>query len=507
MRKAVFCIILALVMIFTALPLTAHAAEADLTVSGKWERAGHKDGGTIESANLKWSYDVDDTLYGIVSFEPIDPSKPAVIPDYGIDEYELSTAPWMERGAVSGVYRFTIGEGITKIGKNAFRTAYPFDINYEKSYDIELELPDSLTEIDDYAFYDILIGNVSWGANLKKIGAYAFYYTAIRKVDLPAVEELGEHAFFRTIQTTSVTIGTNLKTIGDGALAFDFEDNAVVYFKGTPEQFNAIDFGTGNDKFLSLNVHVPISGAVTTTVTEGVAVGKKLTCTRMGPAGKLNAVNYRWERSTDKQNWTTIGKSNFYTIQKEDSEQYLRVCIYNGTMTLDGRTFYVDGTLYSTAIKMPEFPICEIRAVLNISKDVDVKIWRRIYINGEQQHRYDGTIADGADKKYTWIPGLYKGNYTLELAPASTYVPRTYEIEVKGEEWLDVELYMYGDVNQNGKVQSNDAMLAYKHAQGEAQDQLTGYALQCADANGNGKVQSNDAMLIYKQAQGEHTLF
>lgn len=98
------------------------------------------------------------------------------------------------------------------------------------------------------------------------------------------------------------------------------------------------------------------------------------------------------------------------------------------------------------------------------------------------------------------------GTYTLTVSKKN-HVTREYEVTVSGDTSTDVKICPVGDVNMNGKVQSNDAMLAYKHAQGKETDQLTGYAAQCADVNKNGKIQSNDAMSIYKQAQGNHSLW
>ena len=98
------------------------------------------------------------------------------------------------------------------------------------------------------------------------------------------------------------------------------------------------------------------------------------------------------------------------------------------------------------------------------------------------------------------------GNYVLSVAKGN-HVTREYEVAVSADTTQDVQINPIGDTNLNGRVQSNDGMLAYQHSQGDASKALTGYAFQCADVNGNGRVQSNDAMKIYQQAQGGNTLF
>lgn len=501
-RKAPLCILLVLVMIFTALPLTAHAASEHIAEG--YDRY------------IYWYVDSVPELGGDwrLTVEPKTAGTSVAMPDYSLTKDYYSTAPWCDskNSRFANLKEIVIADGITHIGDCAFFPKGGGSVysNLKYADHFSLKMADSVTSVGYRSFANMGLDSIEWSENLKTIGEQAFYCNEkLLFLDLPSsLTTIGKEAFWICDGATFVRFGTNVTEIAEGVFS-RCDSLTDVYYPGTPAQFNQISIAEKNNAdFLNAKVHVPLTGSVDITVSQGVALDKQLFVSLSGMAKQLDVKNLIWGRSDDgKTGWTSIGHESAYTIQKADSEKYLRVSVFDGEMTVDGRKFYTDGVLVSPSLKMPEFPICEIRAVLNISKDVDVKIWRRVYINGEQKHRYDGTIADGADKKYTWIPGLYKGNYTLELAPASTYVPRTYEIDVKGEEWLDVELYMYGDVNQNGKVQANDAMLVYKHTQGKAQDQLTGYALQCADANGNGKVQSNDAMLIYQQAQGKHTLF
>jgi hypothetical protein len=60
-----------------------------------------------------------------------------------------------------------------------------------------------------------------------------------------------------------------------------------------------------------------------------------------------------------------------------------------------------------------------------------------------------------------------------------------------------------GDVNNDGKVRSNDAILAMRIAAGLIT--ATEYQRQAADINGDGRVRSNDAILILRKAAGLDT--
>ncbi|MBQ9679572.1 MAG: hypothetical protein IJV48_02680 [Ruminococcus sp.] len=117
---------------------------------------------------------------------------------------------------------------------------------------------------------------------------------------------------------------------------------------------------------------------------------------------------------------------------------------------------------------------------------------------------YSATV-NGNTVAYS-IADVADGDYILRVHKEN-HVSRDYEITVSGDTTQDVKICPIGDTNLNGRVQSNDGMFAYKHAQGGAADKLEGYAFKCADVNNNGRVQSNDAMAIYKQASGEHNLF
>ena len=122
--------------------------------------------------------------------------------------------------------------------------------------------------------------------------------------------------------------------------------------------------------------------------------------------------------------------------------------------------------------------------------------------------KYFSTVK-GENANYI-LSNVTKGIYTLCVSKKN-HVTRDYTVNVSGNKTQDVKICPLGDADGNGKVQAADAMKAYQHAQGNTDVQLSGYAFQCADVapvgNPNGKVQAADAMVIYQQAQGKHSLF
>ncbi|MCQ2435134.1 MAG: leucine-rich repeat protein [Oscillospiraceae bacterium] len=85
------------------------------------------------------------------------------------------------------VKKIVIGEGITELPCEIFA-------GYNKLE--EVTLPNSLTRIGDYAFYECPLTEISIPDTVTEIGEYAFAYTTLTTVTLPKnVKKIGEGAF------------------------------------------------------------------------------------------------------------------------------------------------------------------------------------------------------------------------------------------------------------------------------------------------------------------------
>lgn len=82
---------------------------------------------------------------------------------------------------------------------------------------------DSVVEsIGDYAFYKLSnLTSTSLPSTVKSIGKYAFYESAITEIDLQNVENVGDYAFAFS-KLSHVKTSANLKTIGEGAFAYNY---------------------------------------------------------------------------------------------------------------------------------------------------------------------------------------------------------------------------------------------------------------------------------------------
>lgn len=81
----------------------------------------------------------------------------------------------------------------------------------------EVILPDTLIHIPDYMFSNMpRLINVTMGANVKTIGDYAFYKTGVVSFDFSGIESIGDYAFALTY-LTAAEFSDSLEEIGDYA--------------------------------------------------------------------------------------------------------------------------------------------------------------------------------------------------------------------------------------------------------------------------------------------------
>ena len=155
------------------------------------------------------------------------------------------------------VNNLIIGEGITRIGNSAFR-----EDTYGTWIIKNVELPESLIEIGDKAFYNSNIASVSLPSNLKIIGEGAFQSVELTSLVIPAsVESIGDSSF-STGSLTSLKFEENSKLTYIGSGAF------------TGNKLTSIDFSPVKQKFeIGDNAFNGDNSNITTVVIDDVILG------------------------------------------------------------------------------------------------------------------------------------------------------------------------------------------------------------------------------------------
>ena len=128
-------------------------------------------------------------------------------------DYNSSNQPWHD----FAMSEIVIEEGCTYVGSHAF---------HNLSYAVfNIDLPNSLQEIGDYAFCDLLVSELMVPIDLVKIGKFAFsdckYLTKVNFAGCDDLEEIGDYAFgYCPIKNLFLTLPKNMKEIGNFAFYF-----------------------------------------------------------------------------------------------------------------------------------------------------------------------------------------------------------------------------------------------------------------------------------------------
>ena len=141
---------------------------------------------------------------------------------------------------------YTIPDNVKSIGERAFSSCTSLT---------SVTIPDSVTIIDNYAFFGCSFTSVTIGNSVTRIGKQAFSCcSSLKSVTIGnSVTHIDEYAFSDSSWLTSVVIPNSVTSIGYSA----FCDTALtdVYYNGTYEQWQQIDIKSGNSPLLNANIH------------------------------------------------------------------------------------------------------------------------------------------------------------------------------------------------------------------------------------------------------------
>lgn len=156
------------------------------------------------------------------------------IQDFGSeDDYDAEGRPWYKYKDL--IKRVTIGSGITSIGSKAF---------YECENLTEIAFSNTITRIRESAFELSGLISVVIPDSVKEIDKYAFMTCEnLRSVNLgTGIEEIGDCAFAECSSLSSITIPASVKVIG--ASAFRYSGLKAVLFIGDLPKIGTNAFST-----------------------------------------------------------------------------------------------------------------------------------------------------------------------------------------------------------------------------------------------------------------------
>ncbi len=190
------------------------------------------------------NWDKIEAFIGVEKTQPVDPpTDDPVVPDVPGDETDEPTAeveylPYTFSQGVLTSYtgedteivipagydvvlegdqlRYVKGDkfAVTAIGASVFRNS---DIT-------SVELPDTVTEIQDRAFNSCeSLVNLKLSKNLEKIGIYGITHTQLTELVMPdSLKEIGEYGLVQNVSLTKLTLNEGLEKINRYALQYNF---------------------------------------------------------------------------------------------------------------------------------------------------------------------------------------------------------------------------------------------------------------------------------------------
>ena len=290
MKKRILSILLAALMLLSALPLgmvdTAYAAETSGVAAQSYYVAGGQCG---DSAT--WTLDNTGTL-----------TISGTGPMYG---YSLHKNPWCDSalrnsGISTRVKNVEISSGVTTLGAYALSAcdsmvsvslpetllAVGESCFFSSTALHNISIPNSVRSIGDCAFSGCNgLTRVTLGSSLKGIGGQAFKEcSSLSSIVIPEGVTAIEYSTFEDCSNLmEITIPRTVTSIGRWAFDGCYGLSKVT-FTGTRAQWNAIDVKEYNDPLLSANITFAGSGPAAPTVTAG-------TDSQGRPTLKWNAVS------------------------------------------------------------------------------------------------------------------------------------------------------------------------------------------------------------------------
>lgn len=157
------------------------------------------------------------------------------------------TANAFERIHEQHAHHLIIPQTVKTLGEGSFKNIS----------EVHIEFLGSVSTLDVSTFENCVhLEALKLDAGLKTIPYRCFFgATELVTMDIPeSVEIIEENAFSSCTGLKTVVLPTTLKTIEDGA--FDGADElAVIFFKGTEEQFDTLNISGNNDPLISAKVY------------------------------------------------------------------------------------------------------------------------------------------------------------------------------------------------------------------------------------------------------------
>lgn len=246
-------------------------------------------------------------------------------------------------------------DSITEIQDNAFRYtyklknmnipkslkkigSYAFTYSFDKESNVELIMPESLKSIDAYSFSNTNIAGIKILGNMTEIPEYAFDDSKYLKyIELPdSVTILNNYSFYGCLALTNIKLPKNLETIGSNAFRNSFGEEGIITFDKSVRTIDNTAFNVIDKTKITFHVY-------SNTVPKEFAKTNVIKYVQIDP-DEINVSGYKniykTGETVDINNLLIEAIYNEETIRKEIVKDNINIIYNNGESFSDGDTSF-----------------------------------------------------------------------------------------------------------------------------------------------------------------------
>ena len=248
----------------------------------------------VTNNEKKWLEDLNISVSSNIPFDPVEwDNKPATPEDCFLWDNDGTTIIGLNEEKLSGVTKIRIPSKCKAIRSDFYNSSLTEDYRNLIKQMITIEIPDTVTEIGSYAFYEFNnVEKINIPNSVTSIGESAFARCFnLASITIPgSVASIGKDAFWDCSGLTSITISKGVTNIGERA----FCDCRSLTSITIPDSVTNIGRSAFASCFSLTSITIPDS---VTSIGEGNVFWQ---------CGKLTNVTY----NGTKEQWSKVGKDS-----------------------------------------------------------------------------------------------------------------------------------------------------------------------------------------------------
>ena len=200
----------------------------------------------VTNNEKKWLEDLNISASSNIPFDPVEWDNDATPEDYFLWDNDGTTIIGLNEEKLSRVTKIRIPSKCKVIRSDFYSSSLTEDYRNLIKQMITIEIPDTVTEIGSYAFYEFNnVENIVMSKKITKIGEYAFCgCSSLTSITIPnSVTSIGRSAFASCYSLTSITLPDSVTSIGNEAFKYCDSLTSITIPEGVTSIGNGVFYG------------------------------------------------------------------------------------------------------------------------------------------------------------------------------------------------------------------------------------------------------------------------